>query len=94
MTREHSSPPIPTDKRAILAAYITACEFAGHSIGYHQPFGPGAAPVQPARPKRQRKPRLKTVLAQGKKAGATSVTIDGVTYAFSADAAAESNPFE
>jgi hypothetical protein len=30
---------------------------------------------------RRRKPRLKTVLDQGRKAGATSVTVDGVTYA-------------
>jgi hypothetical protein len=30
--------------------------------------------------RRQRKPRLKTILAKARKAGAASVTIDGVTY--------------
>jgi hypothetical protein len=30
----------------------------------------------------RRKPRLATLLAQGKKAGATAVTVDGVTYTF------------
>jgi hypothetical protein len=31
---------------------------------------------------RQRKPRLKTVLDQAKKAGATAATVEGVTYTF------------
>jgi hypothetical protein len=35
-----------------------------------------------ARMKRQRRPRLKTVLDQAKKAGATSVTAEGVTVRF------------
>lgn len=38
-----------------------------------------AAKIPWGRPE-QRKPRLKTVLDQAKKAGATSVTVGGVTY--------------
>jgi hypothetical protein len=46
--------------------------------------------------KRQRKPSLARAIAVAKKAGATSVTVEGVTYRFGAAdaAAAESNPFE
>jgi hypothetical protein len=39
-------------------------------------------PLGIARPKRRRKPRLKTILDQAKKAGASSVTAEGVTYRF------------
>jgi hypothetical protein len=49
--------------------------------------------VLASKPK-QRKPSHKTFLNQARKAGATSVTVEGVTYTFGAADAAESNPFE
>jgi hypothetical protein len=49
-----------------------------------------------ARPKRRRQPSRARAIAEAKRAGAASVTVDGVTYRFGAAdaAAAESNPFE
>jgi hypothetical protein len=53
------------------------------TVGIDVPFRwKRALSREPGHPKRQRKPSHKTALEHAKKAGATSVTIDGVTYRF------------
>ena len=77
--------------------YCAGCLETAGDRWFRESFGDLLKPELP-KPKRQRRPRLKTLLDQGKEAGATSVTRDGVTYgvpqATEASPAAEPNLFE
>ena len=75
----------PDDDEPLLDGEDIAC------LGMHRaddPFRdlngswPDDAFAKPSKPTAPRKPRLRTVLDQAKKAGATAVTRDGVTYTF------------
>jgi hypothetical protein len=106
VTRELFTQTIPTDKRAApaaddepgpgaLAAFnefldalgsLTRDELAVAAHAARQ-----MAEDSERREERQRKPRLKTVLDQAKKAGAKSATVDGITYTLSGQAEQQSD---